>query len=190
MALALALQACSSGEALLKAPAGLVTGTAGLVTGTIEKIGEIKLPEIDKEPTGSPTEIYTRIARGMTVCWLGSHGQLKGSHILHAEAAPPSRGGRAEIVIHERDTTTPNPRGNRAFRVLITPSAETAVVESENARFPLETGQRMSADVRRWGRGDLSCSDMAHTKGWEAQPATPEPSPPAKPKAKGRERQT
>ena len=179
------LCACSNTSELLKAPSGLVTGT-------IEKIQSIPipaLPEADPEPTGSPTEIYTRIARGATVCWFGAHGALKRSHIFHAEAEPPAKGGRSEIIIHEKDSVTPNPRGNRAFRVLVTPSGDTATVEAENSRFPLETGQRMRSDVRRWARGDLRCGDANQTKGWEPQQKPPEPETPnARPKS--RERQT
>ena len=180
---ALALVGCSGGGDLLKAPAGFATGT-------LDKIASTPLPAFpsaDPDPVGPPTEIYRRIARGATVCWFGTHGPLKATHIFNAEAEPPSAGGRAEIVLHERDIGKPDPRGNRAFRVQITPIGETSKLEIENIRFPIDTGQAMIADVRRWARNDLGCGATALTKGWDANnrpPENPAPSP------KGRDRRT
>ena len=164
-----ALGACANGQDLLKGPSQLVTGAAA----TLAQLPTPTLPVADSEPTGSPTELYTRIARGVTSCWFGAHGALKGHYILHAEAEPPARGGRSELVIHEIDLAMPNPRGNRWFRVTITPGGDTATVESENIRFPIETGQSMRAQVRRWARGDLSCGD-AQIKGWDAEHKVPD----------------
>lgn len=175
---------CSStGSDLLKAPAGLVTAGA-------EAVANVQLPKADTDPVGSPIEIYTRIGRGAGICWFGPHGELKATHIFHAEVAPPSKGGRSEIVIHEKDLSMPNPRGNRAFRVHISPHGDNAELEIENIRFPIETGQRMAADIRRWARDDLTCHDAAHTKGWDAKNAPPQPDAPAKPAPKARERKT
>jgi len=177
---ALVLAGCSSGSDLLKAPANLASAT-------IDKIANTPLPSLpslpnaDPEPVGSPTEIYTRIARGATVCWFGTHGTLKATHIFDAEAAPPSQGGRAGIVIHEKDTAMPNPRGNRAFRIDILPAGSNAKLEIENIRFPIETGQKMTADVRRWARGDLACASVPQTKGWDSENQAPEATPASKP---------
>ncbi len=168
---------------MLKAPAGLVTAGA-------EAVANVPMPKLDPEPIGSPIEIYTRIGRGAGICWFGPHGELKANHIFHAEVAPPSKGGRSEIVIHEKDLNMPNPRGNRAFRIHISPEGDNAALEIENIRFPIEVGQRMTADVRRWARNDLTCHDAAQTKGWDAKNGPPQPDPPAKPAAKARERKT
>jgi hypothetical protein len=172
-----ALAACSSGEELLKAQAGLVNSAA-------QSLAKVPLPVADAEPVGSPTEIYTRIARGVTACWFGSHGDLKGTHLLHADAEPPARGGRSELVIHEKDKEMPNPRGNRAFRVTITPNGDNATLEIENVRFSLEKGQSMRAQVRRWARNDLTCGDTPKTEGWDAQHKAPEE--PTKPRPQER----
>lgn len=155
-----------------------------------EAVANVQLPSVDADPIGSPIELYTRIGRGAGICWFGTHGELKPTHIFHAEVAPPSKGGRSEIVIHEKDLNMPNPRGNRAFRVHISPDGDNAALEIENIRFPLEVGQRMTADVRRWARNDLTCHDAAHTKGWDAKNGSPQADPPAKPAAKARERKT
>lgn len=179
-----AVTSCSSTDSdLLKSPAGLVTAGA-------EAMAKVPLPKLDPEPIGSPIEIYTRIGRGAGICWFGTHGELKATHIFHAEVAPPSKGGRSEIVIHEKDLNMPNPRGNRAFRVHISPEGDNAALDIENIRFPIEVGQRMTADIRRWARNDLTCQDTAHTKGWDAKNGPPQPDQPAKPAAKARERKT
>ena len=179
-AAAWALSGCGGGDNALKAPAGLVIGA-------IDKIASTPLPSADPDPIGPPTEIYTRIARGATVCWFGTHGTLRATHIFNAEAEPPSKGGRAEIVIHEKDTSMPNPRGNRAFRVQVIPTGDTSKLEIENIRFPLETGQKMTADVRRWARNDLSCGEAVQTKGWDAE-RMPDAAPPKAPRSKASER--
>jgi hypothetical protein len=152
--------------------------TANLVTGGLSglPVPEFKLPDADAEPMGTPTQIYTRVARGAQICWFGGNGALKSKYIFYADAEPPSKGGQSEIVIHERDATTPNPRGARAFRVLVTPSGDNAALQTENVRFPLEVGQKMIADVRRWARDDLTCAGSGQTTGW-----TPEIKPPAAP---------
>jgi len=195
-----ALTGCSStgsdmlkGSDLLKAPAGLAASGAQAVAGMqLPKleVPNIEVPKLEGPPVGSPIEIYTRIGRGAGICWFGPHGELKPNYIFHAEAAPESRGGQSEIIIHEKDLRMPNPRGNRAFRVQIIPNGENATVEIENIRFPIETGQRMTADVNRWARDDLTCHETAHTKGWDAN-AAPAPAAPPPPKsAKTRERKT
>jgi hypothetical protein len=144
----------------------------GLTTGALATLATAavpELPQIDSDPIGPPTELYARIARGAQNCWFGGNGPLKSQYIFHADAEPPSKGGQAEIVIHEIDKSTPNPRGARAFRVTVTPSGDTSTVQSENSRFSLEVGQRMSADVRRWARNDLSCVAKGQTNGWMPQ---------------------
>ncbi len=194
----LAVAGCSGGAGLLKSPAGLVSGTIDSkpATATAQPVQTAQsflpslpalpalptLPAADSDPIGSPTEIYTRIARGATLCWFGTHGTLKGTYIFSADAEPPSKGGRAEIVIHERDPTMPNPRGNRAFRIQILPSGDNAKLEVENIRFPIDTGQAMTADVRRWARNDLTCAGAPQIKGWDAESKRPEASPPPAPR--------
>lgn len=191
----LAVAGCSGAADLLKAPSGLVSGTieskpaAGSTAQTVQTAQSVlptlpslpalpPFPAADSDPVGSPTEIYTRIARGATLCWFGTHGTLKSTHIFNAEAEPPSKGGRAEIVIHERDPSQPNPRGPRAFRIQILPVGDNAKLEVENVRFPIEIGQAMTGDVRRWARDDLTCAGAPQTRGWDAESKPPE-APPA-----------
>lgn len=187
---ALSLAACSGSQDVLKNGTAALNAPAALVSQGVEAISSIELPKADADPIGMPTEIYTRVAHGAQLCWFGTHGALKGLYIFHADAAPPSRGGLAEIVIHERDAQMPNPRGNRAFRVQITPAGENATLTVENIRFPIDAGQRMTADVRRWARNDLTCRDENNVKGWDAENAPATAQPPAKVTAKVRDRRT
>lgn len=120
-----------------------------------------------EQPAGSPTELYARIGRGAMACWFGAKGALKKDYIYHADAEPASRGGQAEIVIHQRDPSQPNPRGPKAFRVRILPAAgETATVETENLKIPDAMAATMIADVARWSKGENGCSEGSAAAGW------------------------
>ncbi len=182
------LAACGAGSDLAKAPAALLSGGAEALSKV--ELPKVELPTLAGPPVGTPTEIYTRVGRGAMVCWFGGSGPLKGAYIYHAEANAAGRGDRSEIVIHEKDVRMPDPRGNRAFRVQIVPSGDSATVDAENLRFPIETGLRMVADVNRWARDDLSCSDKTFSKGWDAENRAPEPEPAKKPAKKTAERRT
>lgn len=157
---------------------GALASGIGACSSTLEtsSLGSLKVPELPKielpegppPVVGSPTEVYTRVARGALTCWFGSTGPLKETHVFHAEAEPAHKGGRAEIVIHEKDMTAPSPRGLRAFRVGIEPAGETAAITIENLKLPKPIGEAMEKDVRRWGTGGLGCSDAAASAGWGA----------------------
>lgn len=117
-----------------------------------------------------PVEIYSRIARGALSCWFGAQGGLKKSHIFHADVAPDSAGGAAEIIVHERDDTAENPRSYRAFRVAITPAAGGSEVSAQNLRMPADVGREMGTDVIRWARGKPECGSPAIAQKPEAVP--------------------
>lgn len=169
----------------------MAAALAGCASGGSDPPGSLKLPELPQlpdmaavasivppaaeAPAGSATELYTRIARGAVGCWFGSSGGLKQAYIYHAEADAPSRGGRAEIVVHERDLSQPNPRGAKAFKVRIEPKDETsAAVSSENLKMPEALGAAMTADVDRWARGEQGCAGSATTAQWaQGAPESP-----------------
>ena len=114
---------------------------------------------------GAPTDVYARIARGAMACWFGSKGPLKANHIYHAEAQPASLGGSAEIVVHERDRSSENPRGLRAFRIVITPDGDDSFLVVENYKLARPLADSMEKDVRRWAAGGIGCA--AGDNGWE-----------------------
>ncbi|MGL4394940.1 MAG: hypothetical protein ACRCS9_00225 [Hyphomicrobium sp.] len=151
-----------------------------------------KMPSLDsvaaiakseEPPQGSATELYARVARGALGCWFAANGPLKKDYIYHADADAPSRGGKAEIMIHMRDTTQPNPRGAKAYRINIDPKDETsATLAAENLKMPEPMGKAMTDDVGRWARGELGCASAANASAWAATP--PPAAPAVDPKAK------
>ena len=118
---------------------------------------------------GTPTEVYTRVARGVLTCWFGASGPLKGQYIYHAQADPPSKGGRAQIAIHTKDKTAKDPRSIRAFRVVIAPGAERTTVDVENYKFEKPLAMRFRSDVGRWAGKKAGCGDAPMTAGWGAE---------------------
>lgn len=120
---------------------------------------------------GAPTDVYARVARGAMACWFGTDGPLKADYIYHAEAQPPSKGGRAEIVIHEIDRASENPRGLRAYRIAIVPSGEIASLSIENLKLPDRLAGSMENDVRRWAAGAIGCTQAEGE--WGPQAPTP-----------------
>ena len=120
---------------------------------------------------GTPTEVYTRIARGVLTCWFGAEGPLKAQYIYHAEAEPASKGGRSEIKIMTRDREADDPRALRAYRIGILPSDGATKVEVENVRLPEPLADRMKVDVERWSKDEPGCGEGPVTAGWSADHA-------------------
>lgn len=119
---------------------------------------------------GTPTDVYTRIARGVLTCWFGADGPMKSSYIYHAEADPASKGGRSEIKIMTRDREADDPRALRAYRIAISPSESKTKVEVENVRLPEPLAVRLKADVVRWSKNEEGCGETPVTAGWAANP--------------------
>lgn len=138
------------------------------------------------QPAGSATDLYARIASGAMSCWFAVGGPLKKDYIFHATADAPSRGGKAEIVIHQRDPTQPNPRGAKAYLVEIEPTGEsTASIKAQNLKMSEAFASEMTADIGRWSKGDQGCIGSSTTAGWAPAPPEPPPSP-AKPQSKAK----
>jgi hypothetical protein len=106
---------------------------------------------------GTPTEIYSRVAAGALRCWFGAGGPLKATHIFNAEAAPPSEGGAAEIVVHERDPTSRDPRGTRAFRVGFVGRGGSVEVAISPLKIAPPLSELMVRDVEAWVQGGSGC---------------------------------
>jgi hypothetical protein len=135
---------------------------------------------------GSATDIYSRVASGAMKCWFAVGAPLKADFVYHATAAPASRGGKAQIVIHRRDPTQPNPRGAKAYVVDIDPTGEaSATVKAENLTMTDAFASAMTSDITRWTKGEEGCSQSSAVAGWT--PAAPQPvaeaAPASKPKA-------
>lgn len=160
----------------------------GLTTKDLPSVGALPdLPTLSsfapKSVVGTPTEVYTRIARGAVTCWFGATGPLKGRHIYHAEAQPQSKGGAAEIIIFEKDVSLPDPRALKAYWIGIVPTGEIPRVEVQNFKVTEPLASRMRADVDRWASSTQEgCGEAPALQGWSPQ-APPVP-------AKDKKRQT
>lgn len=132
---------------------------------------------------GTPTEVYTRIARGVLTCWFGADGPLKSAYIYHAQADPASKGGNAQIRIMTRDHEASDPRALRAYLIAISPGEGVTKVEVENRRLPEPMAVRLKEDIDRWATGQDGCGEGPVTAGWSAEPA---PETPNQQKDKGK----
>lgn len=117
-----------------------------------------ELPAAKDFTSTSPTEIYALVARGVRSCWFGPGGVLKQTHVFHANAAPPSSGGQAEIVLHERDATLHLARGARAYRIDISSEGAGARIEHTNHKLAHALVVAVETDVHRFASGDVSCA--------------------------------
>jgi hypothetical protein len=122
-------------------------------------------------PVGTPTDVYTRVARGALTCWFGASGPLKGPYIYHADADPPSKGGKAEIDIRTRDRDAADPRSLKAFHIGIEAGGEGTRVDVQNVKIPEPLAARLTADVSRWAADQEGCGETPITSGWSAAPA-------------------
>ncbi len=131
--------------------------------------------------SGAPTTVYAAVAQKALACWTGADGPLKPLYIFHAEAASPTTGGKAEIVLHERDTSQPHPWGARAFRVEL--SAEGGGTDTRlslvNIKLPKDLEEAVRTDVGAWAEGRESC---------QVRVVRPPPPPPQEVKAKPKAR--
>lgn len=161
--------------ALPVAPPGLETGA---IAGEPAAEGPIEMATL---VPGTPTDVYTIVAGSALRCWLGAGGPLKATHVFHAEAAPPTEGGGAEIVLHERDPLQRDQRGARAFRVSFTGEGGSVRVGITTIRIAAPLAELMVRDVSTWAGGGAGCQARA------LSPPTPQAAAPPQPlgKAKG-----
>lgn len=152
------------------------TGCSGITPLSLPSLPQLTGTVTEAPIVGSPTEVYERIARGALSCWFGTNGPLKVNYVYHADAEPAGKGGKAEIIIHERDRVSDNPKGPRAYRIAITPDGEATTLLFENLKLPDPMANTMEADARRWGAGAIGCA-VIDAGGWsENKPMAPEPS--------------
>jgi hypothetical protein len=112
------------------------------------------------EPTrvsGTPLTVYGMIASGATNCWFAPTGQLKKSHVFHAEAESPVKGETAEIAVHERDVASGQTWGARVFKISLKPIGEQTEISVENLKLPPQIAGPMRADAFDWAQGGKGC---------------------------------
>lgn len=155
------------------------SGSSTLTTADLPSVGALPdLPSLSsfapKTVVGTPTEVYTRIARGAVTCWFGATGPLKGRHIYHADAQPQSKGGAAEITIFQKDSSHPDPRALKAYWIGIVPTGEVPRVEVQNFKIEEPLASRMQADVNRWASStNEGCVEAPTIQDWSAQQHLP-----------------
>jgi len=185
------LRTASTGAGLSLAPVlglGLALGLGGC-SSLPAPISLGSLPAADSMTAiNPPTTVYMDIAQRALQCWVGPKGPLKETHIFHAEAASPTTGGKAEIVLHERDKTQPHPWGARTFRIELSGEGggTNTRVTMSNIKMKQDLADAMRADVVAWADGKDSCQAQV------VRPPPPEPPvtvAAAKPKAKAKKAQ-
>lgn len=141
-----------------------------------------KLPKVHGQYATTPIETYALVARGATSCWFGAGGALRKAYVFYADADPPSSGGKAEIILHERDPAAPTPRGAKAYRIGFSSEADMTKVSPENTKLPTAMAQDIEKDVYRFAGGDLACASA----GSLARVAEPVLAQPVVPKGKSK----
>lgn len=153
------------------------SGNSSLTTATLPNLPEIPKIELPKPPppvVGTSTEVYERIGRGAKTCWFGADGPLKASHAYEAIAEPPHRGGRAEIILRQREIDATNPKGVKAYRIVIEPSGDDeTTVATENLKLPEAVAKQMTESVTAWSIGRHGCNPDAAAETWSPAAAAP-----------------
>ncbi len=135
---------------------------------------------------GDPTTTYTQIARAIHACWFGAGGPLANTHVFRAEAQSPTKGGQAEIIIHERDVAFTDQRGPQALRIAVENAAGLSRVTVKVLKLPPGYGEPMTRDVEEWAKGGAGCQLRTAFPQPSAVTAEKLPSKPGtKPGAKG-----
>lgn len=111
---------------------------------------------------GNPTDVYALVARGALRCWFGADGPLRPTHVFHAEAESPAKGGAAEMVLHERDETMRDKRGARAFLVSFASVPAGVRVGVTMPRMEQQLALLMVKDVAAWTKGGTDCEVRKH----------------------------
>jgi hypothetical protein len=112
--------------------------------------------------SGEPVGIYTLVARSIHACWFGAGGPLRNTHVFRAEAQSQTKGGEAEITIHERDLAQADQRGQQAVRIAFENAAGLVRVGITVMKVPPGYGEPMARDVAVWAKGQAGCELRAN----------------------------
>jgi hypothetical protein len=153
--------------------------------GTADRVADAY--EVATTVSGDPTSLYTLVARGIHACWFGAGGPLANTHVFRAEADSPTKGGQAEIIIHERDVALTDQRGPQALRIAFENNGGVVRVATRVLKVAPGYGEPMTRDVETWAKGGSGCQLRASfpqpsiTTAVEKAPGKPS----AKPGARG-----
>ncbi len=104
-----------------------------------------------------PSEVYTKIARLVRMCWFKPSDPVLSKHVFHATA--PADGTKAVISIYEADNN--RSRGRRAYSIEIKRRLKATQIETENRLLSYALAQKLTADVNRWSQGNEACQSYA-----------------------------
>lgn len=155
--LAAVLTGCGQQIALPPADVAVAPGAAPATTASVPKPIEAGNADASFVVGANATDTYAAVARGALNCWFGANGPMKRSHIFHADANPPAKGGGAEIVLQERDASLSDQRGVRAFRVAFIPAGDGTQVTVSHLKVDANVAQALTRDVETWARGQAGC---------------------------------
>lgn len=147
---------------VLLATAGCSTTALPVIPASLpeqnDKADSAQVPaEVASIVAGAPTDVYALVARGALKCWFGADGPLKPTHVFHAEAESPAKGGAAEMVLHDRDESVRDKRGARAFRVSFSSAPGGVRVAVSVPRMEEQLARVMAKDVFAWAKGGTDC---------------------------------
>jgi hypothetical protein len=153
LSLAVAASACSSA----KLPS-IASGAGQIETSAAGSSDPGSGPyETATTAPGDPTTVYTQVARAIHACWFGAGGPLTNTHVFRAEAQSPTKGGQAEIIIHERDVAFTDQRGPQALRISFENAAGVSRVGVKVLKLPPGYGEPITRDVEVWAKGGVGC---------------------------------
>jgi hypothetical protein len=144
-------------QELLALPAPAETGAEVARTETGSLATRSEPQETSVLVDGTPTGVFSEVARGALACWFAADGPLKATHLYRAEAQPPAKGGDAEIVIFERDTAMRDVRGPRAYRIAFAAELSSVRVTMIALKFEPKLAQAMAKDIQSWAKGGEGC---------------------------------
>jgi hypothetical protein len=182
--LALLAGACASNGLPSVAVGATQIETSAAGSGTTDRVSEAY--EAATTVAGDPTSLYTLVARGIHACWFGAGGPLGNTHVFRAEAQSPTKGGQAEIIIHERDVALTDQRGPQALRIAFENNGGVVRVATKVLKVPPGYGDPLTRDVETWAKGGSGCQLRASFPRPSATTAQKSPGrPSAKPGARG-----
>jgi hypothetical protein len=149
--------ACAAGCSQSSLPSLAPEAGGAVLTAEVTPAAPAVSPETTLMVEGTPTEAYAWLARQALHCWFGADGPLKATHIFHADAASPTEGGAADIVLQERDVSLRDQRGVRAFRISLRSEGGGVRVGITNLKMGQAIGGLMVRDAETWARGGEGC---------------------------------
>ncbi|RTL71566.1 MAG: hypothetical protein EKK41_09365 [Hyphomicrobiales bacterium] len=151
------VSACGQQIALPPAEVAGQPNSAPTTTASVPKPIEAGVSDASFTVGSNATDTYAAVARGALNCWFGANGPMKRSHIFHADANPPAKGGSAEIVLQERDASLSDQRGVKAFRVAFIPTGDGTQVTVSHLKVDPNVALALTRDVETWARGQAGC---------------------------------